>query len=429
MEGRAREASNMNIQRTGLLLAGLVIGAALGIGSTYTWVRKPGWGSLTRASDIHDRRATDEHDRAGPVRGDGPADDGQNALVEGVVKLSPNAAQEFGIEVAAAAGGELEQTLTLPGQIVLNSDKVAHIVPRVAGIVHRVDKYLGEHVEVGEVMAVLESRELAEANVAYLALQQRMLLAEETLKSAEKLHAQKIMADLDYLGVQKAQMEATIEFKSADNKLHSLGVRDAQVKDPPSHSAGLALYELRAPFAATIVEKHCSLGEVLNGESDAFRLADLSTVWVNVTVYTQHLPLIRVGQSVTLIAGRGAAETSAVIDYISPLVDEDTRTAIARITLPNPEGNWRPGLFVSARVRTSMIAAAVLVPKAAVQTIQDESCVFVEAGGEFKARPVTVGRSDGKRVEITAGLTPGERFVSVNAFTLKSELEKAGFGD
>lgn len=419
----------MNLNRTSLLLAGLVIGAALGIGSTYIWVKRPGWLPFFRASGIQDRRANDEHDHTDAARGAGSADDGQDAHEQGVVKLPSGAVQKFGIEVTSAEGGELEETLTLPGQIVLNADKVAHIVPRVAGIVRRVDKYLGNNVQAGEVMAVLESRELAEANAAYLAVQQRMLLAEATLKSAEELHNKKIMPDLEFMAVRKAQVEATIEFKSADNKLHALGMSEEQVTDLPNHASGLALYELRAPFAGTVVEKHCSLGEVLNGAVDAFELADLSTVWVNVTVYTQHLPQIQVGQTVTVIAGRGAAESSAVIDYISPVVDEATRTAMARLTLPNPEGNWRPGLFVSARVRTSMIPAAVLVPKSAVQTIQDESCVFVETDGMFKVRPVTVGRSDGSRVEITAGLKPGERYVSANAFTLKSELEKAGFGE
>lgn len=344
--------------------------------------------------------------------------------------MSSDAARKYGVEVAPAEGGELEQTLTLPGQIVLNADKVAHIVPRVAGFVRRVDKCLGDVVQAGEVMAVLQSRELAEAKAAYLAAKQRLSLADATLKSAEELHAKKIMPDLQFLAARKDQVDASIEVQTADNKLHALGVSEGQEPETlPSDPASFAIYELRAPFAGVVVEKHCSLGEVLNGETIAFKLADLSTVWVDVTIYMQHLPLVQVGQTVTVIAGRGVAECTAVIDYISPVVDEETRTAMARLTLPNSEGNWRPGLFVSARVRTSMIPAAVLVPKAAVQTIQGESCVFVETEGTFKVRPVTVGRSDGSRVEITAGLKPGERYVSANAFTLKSELEKAGFGE
>ncbi|TWT45860.1 Cobalt-zinc-cadmium resistance protein CzcB [Phycisphaerae bacterium RAS1] len=417
----------MNMQRRSILLAGLVAGAALGIGSTYVWFKRPGWLPYFGASVAQDRPANSEHDPADGALG--PADGRQDAQEEGVVRLSSDAARKFGIEVAPAEGGELEQTLTLPGQIVLNADMVAHIVPRVAGFVRRVDKCLGDVVQAGEVMAVLQSRELAEAKAAYLAAKQRLSLADATLKSAEELHAKKIMPDLQFLAARRDQVDASIEVETADNKLHAIGVSEGQEPGTlPSDSASLAIYELRAPFAGIVVERHCSLGEVLNGETMAFKLADLSTVWVDVTVYMQHLPLVQVGQSVIVIAGRGAAESSAVIDYISPVVDEDTRTATARLTLPNPDGKWRPGLFVSARVRTGVIPAAVLVPKAAVQTIQGKPCVFVETGGLFKVRPVTVGRSDGSRMEVTAGLKPGERYVTANAFTLKSELGKGGFG-
>jgi cobalt-zinc-cadmium efflux system membrane fusion protein len=350
-------------------------------------------------------------------------------LEEGRVVLSEQAIRDGGIEVAEAAGGELEQTLTLPGQIVLNADKVAHIVPRVAGIVHRVDKNLGDEVQAGEIMAILESRELAESKAAYLAAQQKLALAEANLKSAEELHTKRIMPDLEFLTIQKALAEAQIEFKTADNKLHALGVSEEQLKELPMHAASLAMYELRAPFAGTVVEKHCSLGEVLNDEHDAFMLADLSAVWVNVTVYTQYLPLIQVGQPVTINAGPSAGETSAVIEYLSPVVEESTRTAVARVTLPNQDRRWRPGLFVSARVQTSKTPVKVSVPKAAVQTIKSESCVFVKTDDGFHTRPVTLGRVNGSHVEIVAGLTAGERYVSANAFTVKSELEKAGLAE
>lgn len=409
----------MKPQRMILLLTGLVIGVALGGVAMRVWVLGPAWLS---GRDTADPR--DASERGAEVR---------NATDEapsepGVVKLTPAAAEKFGIQVSSATGGELEQTLTLPGQIVPNGDKLAHIVPRVAGIVSRVDKYQGDAVQAGELLAILESRELAEANAAFLASQQRKLLADATLKSAEELHNKKIMADLEFLRIRKEQVEATIEARTAENRLYALGVSKEEIEGLPSGATALASYDLHAPFTGTVVQKHCSLGEFLSGEKEAYQLADLSTVWVSITVFTQHLPLISVGQPVTVIAARGGAESSAVIDYISQVLDEDTRTATARVTLPNPDGSWRPGLFVSARVRTGMSTADVLVPKAAVQTFQGEPCVFVEDDGGFRLRPVTTGRSDAARVEITSGLKAGERFVTANAFTLKSELEKAGFG-
>lgn len=421
----------MKLQRPPLMVIGIILGAALGALGAHVWIKKPAWfPSFQFVSPDHGHaNESNSVERGGESINQDKPRDGKDAAEPSVVKLSPEAARKFGIETESAAGGELEQTLNLPGQIVPNADRLAHIVPRVAGIVSRVEKYEGNSVQAGELLAILESRDLAEANAAYLASQQRKLLADATLKSAEELHNKKIMADLDFLRIRKEQVEATIDASAAENKLYSLGVSKEEIEGLPSGATGLANYDLHAPFAGTVVQKHCSLGEFLSGEEAAYQIADLSTVWVSITVFTQHLPLIQVGQPITIIAGRGGGESSAVIDYLSPVLDEDTRTATARVTLPNPDGNWRPGLFVSARVRTSVIPVTVLVPKTAVQTVQGDSSVFVESGGEFRVRPVTTGRSDNTRVEITAGLKPGERYVSANAFTLKSELEKAGFGE
>ena len=270
----------MKSVRVGQIVAGLLLGGVLGGGGLWWWEHGPRpWAGAE--SEVVRAGAADPHSGA-----HADAED-EHGHEDGPLVLTEKAVRESGIEVAAAGSGELEQSLTLPGEIVLNADRVAHIVPRVAGIVRRVDKNLGDEVQAGEVMAILESRELAEAKAAYLAGQQRLGLAEANLKSAEELHAKKIMPDLEFLTIQKAKAEAQIEFTTADHKLHALGVVEEQLQEGPKHVASLALYELRAPFAGTVVEKHCALGEVLNSEADAFMLADLNTVWTKITVYTQ----------------------------------------------------------------------------------------------------------------------------------------------
>ncbi|MEW6250901.1 MAG: efflux RND transporter periplasmic adaptor subunit, partial [Planctomycetota bacterium] len=343
---------------------------------------------------------------------------------EGPLVLSEKAIRESGIETVEASRGELERTLTLPGEVVLNADKVAHIVPRVSGIVRRVDKNLGDEVQAGEVMAILESRELAEAKAAYLAAQQRLALAEANLKSAAELHTKKIMPDLEFLAIQKAKAEAEIELQSADNKLHALGLAETQLEDVPSHATSLAMYELRAPFAGTVVEKHCALGEVLSGEMDAFVLADLSTVWVKITVYSQDMGRVRVGQEVQIRADALGTTATGAISYMAPVANEATRTVFARVDLPNPERQWRPGTFVTAAIVLDRQAVAVAVPIDALQRIKSDSVVFVAEGEGFEPRIVTVGRTNHTQAEITAGLKPGEWYAAKGAVVLKAELGK-----
>lgn len=411
--------------RIGQIIISLLLGGALGVGGLWWWEHGHApW--PTRATNAAHASGEDEHGHAsGEAEAAHGAGEDEHGNEEGPQVLSEKAIRQSGIEVAAAGGGELEQTLTLPGEVVLNADKVAHIVPRVGGIVRRVDKNLGDEVQAGEVMAILESRELAEAKAAYLAGQQRLALAEANLKSAEELHTKKIMPDLEFLAIQKAKAEAEIEFQSADNKLHALGVAEAQLEEMPKHAASLAMYELRAPFAGTVVEKHCSLGEVLSGELDAFVLADLSTVWVKITVYTQDMGRVRIGQAVQIRADGVGTTADGSVCYLAPVANEATRTLYARVDLPNTARQWRPGTFVTASVVFDRQAVPVAVPIDALQRVKSDSVVFVAEGKGFEPRTVTVGRTNHTRAEIIDGLKPGERYVVKGAVMLKAELGKS----
>jgi membrane fusion protein, heavy metal efflux system len=406
--------------RVGQIIVGIVLGGALGGAGVWRW-REPLAELLRVEFAVHAApESTDAHGHVAPAEGaDAHGHEG------GRIVLSEKAIRDSGIEVADAAGGEVEQSLTLPGEIVLNADRVAHIVPRVAGIVRGVQKNLGDDVQAGEVMAILESRELAEAKAAYLAAQQRLSLAEANLKSADELHTRKIMPDLEFLTIQKGKAETEIELRTAENKLHALGVSEEQVQKLAGNGASLSEYEVRAPFAGTVVEKHCSLGEVLNGESDAFVLADLSTVWANITVYTQDMGRVRLGQTVTIQADALGVSATATVGYIAPVANESTRTVLARADLPNTDRRWRPGTFVTASLVFDQQHVPVLIPTDAVQRVKGETVVFVFEENAFEPRDVKVGRASATHSEIVAGLEPGQKYVVKGAVVLKAEIGKS----
>lgn len=407
----------MNSIRSGQIVLGLILGAALGGGGV--------WWFTHSAAHIHptDSPAAHVEDECAHGRED-EAGQEHEEHADGPLLLSEQAVRDNGIEVVAATAGEIEQTLTLPGEIVLNADRVAHIVPRVAGIVRRVDKNLGDEVAAGEVMAVLESRELAEAKAAYLAAQQRLALAEANQKSAAELHAKKIMPDLEFLTIEKARAEAEIEFQAAGNKLHALGVTELRLQDTAMQATSLVLYELQAPFAGTVVDKHCALGEVLDSTTDAFVLADLSTVWATISVYPQDVPRVRVGQPVRFRAAGDDATATGTISYLAPVANETSRTVSARVDLSNADRRWRPGMFVTATITLDRVPVPVLVPRVALQRVKDEQVVFVAEGAGFEPRTVSIGRENGTCVEIVDGLRPGERYVAQGAVMLKAELGK-----
>ena len=189
-------------------------------------------------------------------------------------------------------------------------------------------------------------------------------------------------------------------------------------------SEHLSSFELKAAFDGTVVDKHIAPGEAVDRDEPAFIVADLSTVWVTISVYQRALSEVRIGQPVVIEAAHGDLEATGRVAYITPIVDQATRTASARVVLPNPDGAWRPGLFVTATV-FNPIAADVVVPRRAVQTMDGKPVVFVADGERLVAHPVSLGHTGRTKVEIVSGLAPGERFADERSFLVKAELGKS----
>lgn len=345
----------------------------------------------------------------------------------GRVELSPAALENAQIELLTAAAGDVSVTLSLPGEVSLNQEKLAHVTPRVAGAAREVRRQVGELVEKGEVLAVIDSRDLADVQRDYFAAQERLALAKATFERAELLKRENISADKDYLEARQALAEAQIEHRSAAQKLKAIGGL--------TQGGG---YALVAPLTGTIIEKHINVGEVLREDTRVFTIADLSSIWVNVTVYARDLPRVAAGQTVEVRAEGIAEPAHGSITYLGQVVGEQTRSATARIVLDNPGPAWRPGLFVTADVVVERGPAAVVVDDAAVQTLEGQQVVFVREGNGFQARPVRLGRRGTARgsagapprrvLEVLEGVAAGERYAGRNSFTLKAELGKSEAG-
>lgn len=347
---------------------------------------------------------------------------------EEVVRLTREQIKRFGIEAAAAGPGKIEKHVTLPGEIRVNADRMAHVVPRVAGVVRKVRKSLGDRVETGEVMAVIESRELSDANAACLAAREKLALAEANYEREERLWKKKVSSEQDYLNAKQALAEARIELRSAERKLRALGFSEEYIQRLPSlPEKSLARYEITAPFGGEVIHKHVAAGEAVKNDAEIFVVADLSRVWIDLSVYQRDLPYVREGAKAVISIGHGVPDREGIISYVGPVVGEKTRTALARVVLPNEDGGLRPGLFISGKIAASEADVPVLVPKTALQTFEGKTVVFVETAEGFEPRPVVTGREDEKSVEIVSGLAAGERYVSKGSFTIKAQLSKEEF--
>ena len=175
------------------------------------------------------------------------------------------------------------------------------------------------------------------------------------------------------------------------------------------------------------MEKHVTRGEVHDSNSDVFVLADLSTVWVDITIYSQDAARVQIGSKVRLSApgpDGQLAKIEGAIFYVSPIMRESTRTGVARAVIVNDKYLWKPGLFVTAEIIFGQEDVAVLVPNDAIQTIENQPVLFVAENDEFEKRAVVLGKNNDAYSQVISGLKPGERYVAKGGFILKAELGK-----
>jgi len=371
----------------------------------------------------HARNISDDHNR------DKDKEESSKHTPGELVRISDLQRTKLDIKFGTAGPGRLLTTIELPGEIVMDADHLAHIMPLLPGVVREVRKKLGEIVRRGDVMAVIDSRELADAKAAYLATSERVALAEATFTREEQLWEKGISAKQEYLDAKKRLSEAKIEHRSAEQKLLFFGFSEALIKDLQKHpDRSLIRYVITAPLNGTVVQKHITLGEKVSDDTEIFTIADLSHVWVDLSVPQKDLVSIKKGQRTLIWLGFSTPDAEGKISYVSPMVNRKTRTALARVVLPNPDRRWRPGLFVKARISVGEVQLPLVVPKEALQRLENENVVFVEAKGGYEPRHVSVGRSDGSNVEILSGLFAGERYVAKGGFELKAVMMTRDMG-
>jgi cobalt-zinc-cadmium efflux system membrane fusion protein len=255
-------------------------------------------------------------------------------------------------------------------------------------------------------------------------------LQQTLFNRSTRLFEGKVLSENDFLRARTTFEDARVKIETARQKLFALSLTAEQIEALPQQPVEtLRRQELRAPIKGRIAERRVELGSLVGREgqeSELFVIADLSVVWVELSVSPSDLSAIHEGQKITLTGG--AESSSATIMFVSPLLDKETRAARVVAWIDNAAGKWRPGLFVTAEIPTDQAPAAIVVPKTALQTVKGDTVVFVRTENGFDVRKIGVGRQDARLVEVTEGLAAGERIATTNTFVLKAELGKAEAG-
>jgi len=351
-----------------------------------------------------------------------------------VVKMSDVAAQEAGIVSARAAYGEIAESLSLPAEIRFDADRVANVSPKVSGIIGKLYVSEGDVVQQGNRLALIRSRELAGLKAAWLTAKTREKLADTGLAREEKLFASEITSEADLQNARAEAQAAKAASDAAETELHAAGVSHATLNKIATAADGdNANAYLTAPISGIVVRRTVTLGEIVSagdaGADPLFTIVDDSIVWADIAVYKQDVGRVRVDAPVALKSDDGAVLAESNVEFVLPVIDETSRTATARVILKNPEGQLRPGQFVTADLNVGQSVLVLRVPEAAVQLVENKPSVFVPVDDGYAPRAVMTGAKSGGFIEIRSGLKADETFVIRGAFTLKAQLEKDAFGD
>jgi cobalt-zinc-cadmium efflux system membrane fusion protein len=203
-------------------------------------------------------------------------------------------------------------------------------------------------------------------------------------------------------------------------------VQAGQTMATVESNLSLTTYAVTSPITGVVLARHATVGSVAGEGATLFEVADLSTLWVDLHIFGADAQHIVPGVPVTVTRLSDGATVHTTLERVLPGTATASQSTVARATLENADGLWRPGSAVKARITVEQQPAALVVPVAALQTFRDWEVVFVRVGDTYEVRPVELGKRDARQVEVLSGLNAGDQVVVEQSYLVKADIEKSG---
>jgi multidrug efflux pump subunit AcrA (membrane-fusion protein) len=334
---------------------------------------------------------------------------GTESTPAGTVILTPESIAAGGIAVESARIIKVAGLVRALGEVEFDARRLAIITARTEGRLERVGAYLGDPAGAGQILAEIFSQD-------YLVLQA------EVIQSSRQL--ERVRGDNDEPG-------ALTMLSAARKKLIPLGLTDAEIDALVAEKSIRPFLPVRAAIAGVIIESNAIAGGQVESGASLFKIADPAILWACIHIYEKDLAVIRPGMKAVLhTQAYPGEEFGGRLVLVGEIMDAKTRTVEGRIEVPNPTRRLKPGMYIEASLETPEERRALVVPESAVQEFQSRTVVFVHSTPtSFVLRPVETGEHIGGIVEITQGLTEGEKVVTSGSFLVKSEMLKKSLGD
>lgn len=376
-------------------------------------------------------------------------EDKPETAVSNVVKLSPDSMKQIAVKTITIVPKVAHDDIFTTGQIQPDDNRVFHINSLAPGRVIDDRAILGDMIKQGQVLAIIENLEVAkiyadfirrfhENDVEIKDAETRFELTKSNLVRTQQLYDESIAP-------QKALIQAQTEFTLAKRAVEGLREKSTHIEEEARSllaAYGVTLHNIRSeklqttspivsPRGGVITKKIITVGDVVAVQQTLYEVADLSQVWLDITIYDKDLPRVKEGQLATFVSDSLPEKSfSGPITYIRPSTSDNSRTFLARIALKNPRLLLKPGMFGKVTIQEMALGGQIFVPAEAVQNYGKENFVFLDLGGSrYQKQLITLGKKTEGGFVVDSGLSPGQRVVTQGAFNLKAIVLKSNFAE
>jgi cobalt-zinc-cadmium efflux system membrane fusion protein len=277
----------------------------------------------------------------------------------------------------------------------------------------------GDHVREGQPMLEVSSPDYSQLLDTYLKAHETFRVADKNFDRAKDLYEHKAIAERDLLQAESDRNEAQADLNASEQAMKILGIKNPEDLAKAPSSAQIPVI---APMSGEVVERLVAPGQVMQaGQTQAFTISDMSTVWVLANLYQGDLAFVKSGDDVVVQTDAYPETFHGKISYVSAALDPNTRTLQARIVVDNPGEKLKRDMYCTVTVTAGVIPNAISVPDASVlRDDENQPFVYVAVGsGQFGRRPVDIGESQGGQTQILKGLSVGDKVVGDGSLFLQ----------
>lgn len=343
-----------------------------------------------------------------------------------IVTLKPESIEQIDLKTEIVSLRPLHVEYSFPGKVTVNETRLAHVSSRIPGRAVEVFANPGDYVKKGQQLFIIDSPELGEAQSQYLKAKAVLRVAEKANERAKILLEGKVISTGEFQRRESEYLFAQTEAKVAEDRLHLLGMTDDEISTLDKAHTINSRVAIYAPITGTIIERHLTLGEIIESAKPLFVIADLANLWVIADVPENDMPKIKKGQGVAVTVSPYPEKVfKGEINYISQTIDPDTRTIKVRVETANPGGILKPEMFAAIKITTEKQEKVLAIQESAIQREGEKTFVFISKGkNTFEKRVVVAGPEVDGFHRVISGIKSGEKIVTTGAFILKSEMMK-----